>query len=47
MLDRIARLDFNSMSEAGQIDYLLFRNHLQHEIRQLDLSAKYQADESA
>ena len=43
-LDRLAHLEFNSMSEAGRIDYLLFQNHLQHEIRQLDLNAKNQSD---
>jgi uncharacterized protein (DUF885 family) len=43
-LDRLARLDFNAMGEAGRIDYLLFLNHLQHEMRQLDLTARNQAD---
>ncbi|MGI8741001.1 MAG: DUF885 family protein [Bryobacteraceae bacterium] len=43
-LDRLAKVDFNSLSQAGRIDYLLFQNHLQHELRQLDLTAKNQAE---
>ena len=35
-LDTIARLDFDSMSQDGRVDYLLFRNHLQHEHDQQD-----------
>ncbi len=39
-LDRLQRLDFDSMSENGQIDYLLLSNYLRHDLRQLDLQAK-------
>jgi uncharacterized protein (DUF885 family) len=39
-LDRLPKLNFDSMSQEGRIDYLLFRNHLQHEVRQLDLQVK-------
>jgi uncharacterized protein (DUF885 family) len=36
------RIDFNSMKPEARIDYLLFRNKLDHEIRQLDLArARY------
>jgi uncharacterized protein (DUF885 family) len=42
-LDRLPKLDFDSMSQEGRIDYLLFRNHLQHEVRQLELQAKAEA----
>jgi uncharacterized protein (DUF885 family) len=39
-LDALSKLNFDSMSAEGRIDYLLFRNHLQHEIRLLDLQDK-------
>src|SRR5437879_4812979 len=32
-LDRLAKLNLDSMSQEGRIDYILFRNHLQHELR--------------
>ena len=35
---------FETMSQAGKVDYLLFKNYLQHELRQLDLDAKNQAE---
>ncbi len=38
-LDRLAKFDFNKLSHTGQIDYLLFKNHLDHELRQLDIQA--------
>lgn len=41
---RLARLDFNRLSHDGQVDYLLFKNHLDHELRQLDLQAKQLAE---
>jgi uncharacterized protein (DUF885 family) len=33
-------LDFDSMSEDGKIDYLLFKNHLEYELRQIDIQAR-------
>jgi uncharacterized protein (DUF885 family) len=42
-LDRLPKLDFESMSQEGRIDYLLFRNHVQHEVRQIELKAKAEA----
>jgi len=39
-LHALAKLDFDSMSQDGRIDYLLFKNHLDHELRQLDLQIK-------
>ncbi len=42
-LDGLAKLNFDAMSPEGRIDYLLFRNHLQHEIRILDLETKVAA----
>ncbi len=43
-LATLAKLDFDSMSEDGRIDYLLFKNHLDHELRQLDLQTKALAE---
>ncbi|HEY2962504.1 MAG TPA: DUF885 family protein [Pyrinomonadaceae bacterium] len=37
-------LDFDSMSEDGKIDYLLFKNHLEYELRQLDIQAQQLAE---
>jgi uncharacterized protein (DUF885 family) len=39
-LAALARLNFDSMSQDGRIDYLLFKNHLDHELRQLEIQAK-------
>jgi uncharacterized protein (DUF885 family) len=39
-------VNFDSLSQDGKIDYLLFKNHLAYEIRQLDLRAR-QEDEIA
>jgi uncharacterized protein (DUF885 family) len=43
-LERIKDLDFDSMSQEGKVDYILFRNHLEHELRQLDIEAKQLAE---
>ena len=43
-LQRIQNLNFDSMSEEGKVDYLLFKNHLEHELRQLDIETKQQAE---
>src|SRR4030095_5348653 len=43
-LSSLAKLDFDKMSQDGRIDYLLFKNHLEHELRQLDLQAKALAE---
>jgi uncharacterized protein (DUF885 family) len=45
-LGRLAELNFESMSPEGRIDYLLLRNHLQHEQRQLDLQNKFHEEEA-
>ena len=39
-LASLKALDFDSMSEDGKIDYLLFKNHLEYELRQLDIQAQ-------
>jgi uncharacterized protein (DUF885 family) len=33
-------LDFDSMSQDGKVDYILFKNHLEYELRQLEIQAK-------
>src|ERR1043165_2948363 len=43
-LASLKSLDFDSMSQDGKIDYLLFRNHLEYELRQLDLQAQQLAE---
>jgi uncharacterized protein (DUF885 family) len=43
-LAALAKLDFDAMSPDGRIDYLLFKNHLDHELRQLDLQVKALAE---
>ena len=43
-LERIQKLDFDSMSQDGKVDYLLLKNHLEYELRQLDLQAKQLAE---
>src|SRR2546430_7082984 len=42
--ERIQKLNFDSMSQEGKVDYILFRSHLEHELRQLDLEAKQMAE---
>src|SRR5262245_59955228 len=39
-LASLQKLDFDSMSQDGKIDYLLFKNHLEYELRQLDIQAR-------
>jgi uncharacterized protein (DUF885 family) len=39
-LASLKTLDFDSMGEDGKIDYLLFKNHLEYELRQLDIQAQ-------
>jgi uncharacterized protein (DUF885 family) len=46
-LERIKTLDFDSMSQEGKVDYILFRNHLEHELRQLDIEATQLAQMSS
>src|ERR1051326_7547502 len=43
-LDRIQKLNFDAMSQEGKVDYILFRSDLEHELRQLDIEAKQQAE---
>jgi uncharacterized protein (DUF885 family) len=43
-LASLKALDFDSMSEDGKIDYLLFKNHLEYELRQLDIQTQQLAE---
>jgi hypothetical protein len=43
-LARIQKLNFDAMSQEGKVDYILFRTHLEHELRQLDLEEKQLAE---
>ena len=46
-LSALTKLNFDSMSQDGRIDYLLFKNHLDHELRLLDLQVKAKAEVAA
>jgi len=39
-LATIGKLNFDTMSQDGKVDYLLFRTHLEHELQQLEINAK-------
>src|SRR5687768_14872261 len=39
-LKSLQSLDFDSMSQDGKIDYILFKNHLEYELRQLDIQSR-------
>ena len=43
----LAKLNFDSMSQEGRVDYLLFKNHLDHELRQLEIQTKALAEIAA
>jgi dipeptidyl aminopeptidase/acylaminoacyl peptidase/uncharacterized protein (DUF885 family) len=43
-LDQLARLDFDRFGQDGKVDYLLLKNHLAHELRQIDLKARQSAE---
>jgi hypothetical protein len=42
--DSLAKLNFDAMGEDGRVDYLLFKNHLDHELRQLEIQTKQWAE---
>ena len=46
-LTSLAKLNFDSMSQDGRIDYVLFKNHLDHELRQLEIQEKALAEISS
>lgn len=39
-LGSLNSLDFDSFSQDGKVDYVLFKNHLENELRQLDIQAR-------
>jgi uncharacterized protein (DUF885 family) len=39
-LATLKTLDFDAMSQDGKVDYLLFKNHLEYELRQLDIQGQ-------
>lgn len=39
-LSNLDRVNFDSMSQDGKVDYLLFKNQLDYELRQLDIQTK-------
>src|SRR6185503_20190904 len=39
-LDSLPKLNFDAMSQDGKIDYLLLKNHLEYELRQLDIQSR-------
>ena len=43
-LTSLQKLDFDSMSQDGKVDYILFKNHLEYELRQLDIQGKQLAE---
>lgn len=46
-LAALGRAAFDQMSQDGRIDYILFKNHLEHELRQLDIRARARAETAA
>src|SRR6266498_4093668 len=42
--DNLTKLNFDAMGEDGRVDYLLFKNHLDHELRQLEIQTKQWAE---
>ena len=43
-LTSLQKLDFDSMSQDGKVDYVLFKNHLEYELRQLNIQARQLAE---
>ena len=39
-LKSLQSLNFDAMSQDGKIDYILFKNHLEYELRQLDIQSR-------
>ena len=39
-LASLQKLNFDSMSQDGKVDYILFKNHLEYELRQLDIQTR-------
>jgi len=39
-LTSLQSMDFDAMSQDGKVDYILFKNHLEYELRQLDIQSR-------
>jgi uncharacterized protein (DUF885 family) len=39
-LGQLAKLDFYALSQDGQVDYILFKNYLKHDLESIDLRIK-------
>ncbi|HQR32569.1 MAG TPA: DUF885 family protein [Blastocatellia bacterium] len=39
-LAALGKMNFDTMSQDGKVDYLLFRTHLEHELQQLEIQSK-------
>ncbi len=44
---RLAQVDFDSLTQDGKIDYILFRNHLEYQRRQIDIDHTYRQQTGA
>ncbi len=42
--DRLAKVNFDSLSLDGRVDYVLFKNHLDHQLLEIDIEAKRLAE---
>lgn len=43
-LAQIGKLNFDTLSAEGKVDYVMFKNHLEHEAQQVDIDAKAWAE---
>lgn len=43
-IERIGKMNFDAMSQDGRIDYVLLKNQIEYELRQLDIQAKSRAE---
>ena len=43
-LATLGRQNFDALSQGGQVDYVLFKNHLRHELLQLEIESKALAE---
>jgi exonuclease III len=39
-LSRLSAVNFDAMGQDGRVDYLLFKNQLSYQLRQLDIETK-------
>jgi dipeptidyl aminopeptidase/acylaminoacyl peptidase/uncharacterized protein (DUF885 family) len=43
-LDQLAKLDFYALGQDGQVDYILFKNYLEHDLKSINLRIKDRAE---